>query len=374
MSNQRDVSHCRRIVVKAGTTTLTSEDGNFSLERLEKLGEEILGLLERRNEVVLVSSGAIARGMELMGFAKRPKEMARLQACAAIGQGKLIHDYENFFSRKKIHTAQLLLTRDGLEDRERFLKARQTFQELLRMKILPIVNENDTVATEEIRFGDNDVLSVQVAHLVHADRVVLLSDVDGFYLQDGSRIRRVSSVEEIDGTLVKHLKDRHKARNVGGMRAKLEAAKVAMRLGIPMQIVDGGCKGILEKIVGQEDVGTLFMPAKERANARKKWIAFSAARKGTVVLDDGAALAVSRQQRSLLASGIRGVRGAFERGAVIELEDLQGRVFGRGVARFSSEELKKIVGKSSQEIRSLLPGDASQSVIHRNDLVVWGQV
>lgn len=371
MIHTRDFSACRRIVVKAGTTTLTSTDGNFSLERLERLGEEMLTLRDRKMEVVLVSSGAIARGMEVMNLVKRPKEMAKLQACAAIGQGKLIHDYEKFFSRKGIHTAQILLTRDGLEIRDRFLKARQTFQELLKMKILPVVNENDTVATDEIRFGDNDVLSVQVAHLVHADLLILLSDVDGFFLTDGSRVRQVSSVTEIEQDLVKHLRDRRKAKNVGGMRAKLEAAKVAMRLGVPMLIVDGAIPQVLEKIMNHEDIGTLFAPAREKPNARKKWIAFSAPRKGRLQLDKGAYQAVAGQQRSLLASGIRGVQGAFEQGQVVELA-VDEHVFGRGVVRFSHEELKKIMGKNSREIMPLLGKEAADYVIHRNDLVVWG--
>jgi len=368
----RDFSQCRRIVVKAGTTTLTSQDGNFSFARLEQLGEEILSLRQKRKEAVLVSSGAIARGMEVLSLVKRPREMARLQACAAIGQGKLIHDYERFFSRKDIHTAQILLTRDGLESRDRFLKARKTFQELLKMKMLPIVNENDTVATEEIKFGDNDVLSVHVAHLVHADLLILLSDVDGFYLKDGSRVRQVSSVQEIEQDLVKHLRDRRKAKNVGGMRAKLEAAKVAMRLGIPMLIVDGGTPGVLEKVMNHEDIGTLFAPVRERPNARKKWIAFSAPRKGTVVVDEGAYRALKGEKRSLLASGVRSVSGAFERGSVVELETDRGYVFGRGVSRYAQDELKKVMGKSTQEIQSLLGAETPHVVIHRNDLVVWG--
>lgn len=368
----RDFSQCRRIVVKAGTTTLTSKDGNFSFARLESLGDEILSLRQRRKEVVLVSSGAIARGMEVLNLVKRPREMARLQACAAIGQGKLIHDYERFFSRKDFHTAQILLTRDGLESRDRFLMARKTFQELLKMKMLPIVNENDTVATEEIRFGDNDVLSVHVAHLVHADLLILLSDVDGFYLKDGSRVRHVASVQEIEQDLVKHLRDRRKAKNVGGMRAKLEAAKVAMRLGIPMLIVNGGTPGILEKVMNHEDVGTLFAPVRERPNARKKWIAFSAPRKGHVVVDEGAYKALKGEKCSLLASGVRALSGAFEQGAVVELETDQGYVFGRGVTRFAHDELKKVMGKSTREIQTLLGSDAPHVVIHRNDLVVWG--
>ncbi|HXV27857.1 MAG TPA: glutamate 5-kinase, partial [bacterium] len=175
----------KRIVIKAGTSILTSRDGKFSSGNLTRLGTEISRLYHKKKQIVLVSSGAIALGMEASGLTHRPTEMASLQACAAVGQGKLMHAYEKFFAKRGIHSAQLLLTRDGLEDRGRFLKARRTLEELIKMKTLPIVNENDTIATEEIAFGDNDVLSVQVAHLIQADLLVILSDVDGFYLKDG---------------------------------------------------------------------------------------------------------------------------------------------------------------------------------------------
>ncbi len=368
---QRSLEGCRRIVVKAGTTTLTSTDGHFSVSRLEKLGAGILSVRALKKEVALVSSGAIARGMEVMGFSRRPREMVRLQACAAIGQGKLIHDYENFFSRRDLHTAQVLLTRDGLETRNRFLSARRTFEELFRLGLLPIVNENDTVATEEIRFGDNDILSVHVAHLIHADLLILLSDVDGFFLEDGTRIRVVPSAEEIDRDLIRHLRDRQKQKNVGGMRAKLEAAKVAMRLGIPMLIVDGGEEGILSKVIQNEDKGTLFLPSRKTLDARKKWISFSAAKQGALTVDEGAYQALSKSARSLLASGIRQVEGTFESGSVIEIKTVDGNVFGRGVARLSSRELQSVMGKGSDEIRKIYGEKAPTAVIHRNDLVVW---
>lgn len=250
----------QRVVVKAGTSILTSAEGHFSAKSMERLGRELVGLLRRKKEVVLVSSGAIALGMEAAGLKQRPKEMPRLQACAAIGQGKLMHAYEQFFLKRGIHTAQLLLTRDGLEDRVRFLRARQTLEELLRLKTLPIVNENDTIATEEIAFGDNDILSVHVAHLVRADLLIILSDVNGFYLKDGSRVRQVSNQKEIDGELVKHLKDERKEKTVGGMKAKLAAARTAMRLGLPLLLVNGHEEGILRLALAGDDVGTLFLP------------------------------------------------------------------------------------------------------------------
>jgi glutamate 5-kinase len=362
---------CQRITIKAGTSILTSPQGRFSSRNLSRVGIQILDLIRRKKEVVLVSSGAIALGMEVSGTRRRPEQMGRLQACAAIGQGKLMHAYERFFSRKGLHTAQLLLTRDGLEDRERFLKARQTLEELLKMGALPIVNENDTIATEEIGFGDNDVLSVHVAHLVHADFLMILSDVDGFYLKDGSRVRQVSSEEEIDRELVKHLKDTKTEKTVGGMKAKLEAARVAMRLGVPLLIVNGQWDKIITRALEGEDVGTLFLPEKEQKNARKKWIAFSARRRGSIIVDDGAYKALANEKRSLLARGIVKVRGDFKRGDVVELVTGENKVFGRGVVRYSSAELAQIAGKKSSEIQAVLGYKYEDEAIHRNDLVMW---
>ena len=361
----------RRIVVKAGTSILTSPKGKISKKSMERLGSEIMACRKQKKEVALVSSGAIAFGMEAGGWKKRPKEMARLQAAASIGQGKLMHAYEQFFSKKKVHTAQLLLTRDGLETRKRFLTARHTFNELFRMKVLPIVNENDSVSNEEIAFGDNDILSVQVAHLIHADLLIILSDVEGFYLRDGSRIRDVQSESEIDGQLVKHLKDTHKEKTVGGMRAKLQAARVAMRLGVPLMIVSGHENEIIQKVLNGKDVGTAFHASKVKRDARRKWIAFSAARKGTLVVDSGASKALKSHKRSLLASGIVKVEGRFDRDAVVELETTDGNVLGRGVVRYSYRELEKIAGKKSNEIQNILGYKHRDEVIHRNDMVLW---
>lgn len=244
-------------MIKAGTSILTSAHGRVSRSAVERLGRNVLSVLPGRR-LVLVSSGAIAFGMAAYGLKRRPHRLAHLQACAAVGQGRLMHAYEQFFSRKGVVTAQILLTRDGLEDRKRFLAARHTFEHLFRMDALPIVNENDTVATEEIAFSDNDILSVHVAHLVQAGLLILLSDVDGFYLKDGTRIRQVTSLREIDEELPRHLEDSRKEKTVGGMKAKLAAARTAAGLGVPLLILNGHTPHILEKALCGEDVGTLF--------------------------------------------------------------------------------------------------------------------
>jgi glutamate 5-kinase len=351
----------KRIVLKAGTTILTSRKGSFSRKAVARLGKEIVALRREGREVVLVSSGAIACGMETLGLKQRPKELKRLQACAAIGQGKLMHAYEAFFSGAGLHTAQLLLTRDALEVRERFLNAKRTFDELFGMKILPIVNENDTVATEEIAFGDNDLLSVWVASLVGADLLVILTDVDGFHLQDGSRIHVVEDWRQMEKSLFPHLRDEAKEKSVGGMKAKLEAARLAMRSGIPLLLVNGHKEGAVSRALEGEDIGTLFVAGEKRWSERENWIAFSAPRKGSVSVDQGAYDALVRNRKSLLPRGVVNHEGKFSKGDVVELQ-LETQVFGRGVTHYSSDELAKVAGRKTDEIE----------VIHRNDLVVWG--
>lgn len=361
----------KRIVVKIGTSILKNANESFSRAEHERICREILELIKDDKHVILVSSGAIALGMKSCGLKKRPKEMAALQACAAIGQGKLMHAYEEFFSKHKIHTAQMLLTRDGLEDRKRFLCSRNMIQKLLGMGILPIINENDTVAVEEIAFGDNDILSVHVAHLVDADLLINLSDAEGFLLKDGTRVREVTSENEISAKLLTHLSENKREETVGGMRAKLVAAQVAMNLGVPFMIVNGHKPGILKDILLGKDVGTLFMATKEKKNFRQKWIAFSAVRRGSLVLDQGAYHALSAGHRSLLPGGILKVKGDFKAGDVVELETDQGKIFGRGLVKYNNKDLNRIAGKKTNQIESILGAKTSDEVIHRNDLVIW---
>ena len=273
------LQNARRMVLKAGTSILTSRQGIFSPKAIERLGHGILALIRQKREVVLVSSGAIALGMQTLRLKHRPTELRKLQACAAIGQGKLMHAYEEFFSKQGIHTAQILLTRDALETRSRFLNAKRTLDELFSLGILPIVNENDTVATDEIAFGDNDFLSVWVANLVEADLLMILSDVDGFFLKDGSRVRVVEEWKQIE-KLSFHLRDKKSERTVGGMKAKLHAARLAMQSGVPLLLVNGHEEKILERATAGEDIGTLFQAGGKRRTSRENWIAFSAPKRG----------------------------------------------------------------------------------------------
>lgn len=366
------IRRAQKIVIKIGTSILKTRGESFSAQEHARICGEIYALIKKGRQPVLVSSGAIALGMKSCGFKKRPKEMAELQACAAIGQGKLMHAYESFFAKKKIHTAQLLLTRDGLEDRKRFLCARNTLEALLKRNILPIVNENDTIAVEEIAFGDNDILSVHVAHLVGADLLINLSDAEGFLLKDGTRVREVSSEDEIDNKLLMHLSEKKREETVGGMAAKLKAARVAMRLGIPFMIVNGHKPRILQEILGGRDVGTLFISSGGKKDMRHKWIAFSATRSGGITVDQGAYQALLAK-KSLLPGGITKVHGDFESGQVVELETADGKVFGRGVVHYRSHDLSRIAGKRTSEIPSILGRKTPDEVIHRNDLVIWSE-
>lgn len=348
---------------------LASRTGLFQRKAIHRLGKGILSLRHAGREVVLVSSGAIALGMQTLGLKERPRELKKLQACAAIGQGKLMHAYEEFFSKQRIHTAQVLLTRDALESRKRFLNAKHTLDELFSLGILPVVNENDTVATEEIAFGDNDRLSVSVAQLVGADLLVILSDVDGFYLRDGSRVRVVEEWRQIE-KLASHLQERRREETVGGMRAKLAAARMTMQSGIPLLLVNGHEEGILQRVLEGEDVGTLFLAGGKRRTSRENWIAFTAPKKGSISVDRGAYEVLTEGRTSLLPRGIVAQGGKFAGGEVVEL-CYGDQVFGRGVVRYSSGELAKIAGRKTDAIKEILGEKRPAEVIHRNDLVVW---
>ncbi len=363
------LERAKRIVVKVGASVLTSKSGHFSKEHVEKVAEGILSVLKESREVVLVSSGAIACGMDVLGIKTRPKELPMLQACAAIGQGKLMKVYEDFFSKRKFHTAQVLLTRDGIQDHERCLNARNTLNALLRMKVLPIVNENDTVATEEIRFGDNDTLSALVSSLIEADLLVILSDVDGFYLKDKTKLKAVQSLAQINEELRSHLYRINRAKTTGGMAAKLEAARFAMQAGIPMVIANGLEEGVLRRILRDESVGTQFYASEKKRGLRKNWLAFSKA-KGDVQIDDGAIKALIQNGKSLLPRGVVGVQGNFNLGDPIRIVDSNGVEVARGLVNYGCEDLEKIKGRRTDEIRQVLGYKDYDEVVHRDNLVL----
>ncbi len=365
---RQQLNKAKRWVIKIGTSTLTTNDGRFSYKQLENIVLQVIDLLKRDIQVVLVSSGAIALGMDTLKRTKRPTALRELQACAAIGQGKLMKAYEAAFLSTGFHAAQILLTRDEIQSRERYVNAKNTIQTLFEMGAVPVVNENDTVATEEIKFGDNDVLAAHVASMIEASLLVYLSDIDGLYLKDKTLIRQIRSSEELR-EYTSHVYPKRSEKTAGGMKTKLEAAHMAMRSGIPIVLANGRDERIVERILKGEEVGSLFFPNDQKTNAKKRWLAQSASSKGVLTVDHGAFRALKEAKKSLLGSGVLKCSGNFKLGDVVDLANESGHVFARGLINYSRDEVFKIKGRKASEIDSILGYKRSDELIHRNNLV-----
>ena len=365
----RDFSSLKVVVIKLGTSIMTGPDGLFSKAVLRRLIQQILQMArKKRLRVVIVSSGAIGLGMEVLGLKRRPRELAALQACAAVGQGKLMHIYEESFAKQGYHTAQILLTRDEFAEHKLYLNARRTLSELLNRGIIPIINENDTVATYEIQFGDNDTLAALVGQLIRAELTILLSDVEGFFLKDGSRVDCITSESEVEG-LKSHLYTRKREHTVGGMTTKLNAAKILLHSGLSLLIADGRDGKILDKIITGQNVGTLFLGSGQTMNSQKSWLAHSARVQGTVTVDAGAEDAILKKGKSLLARGVTAISGAFKKGDVVRIASLTGSVIGLGKINYTSDEMTKIIGKTTAEIPQILGYKHKDEVVHHNHWV-----
>lgn len=331
-------------------------------------------LHNRGIEVLLVSSGAIGVGASRMGYKKIPRTMPEKQALAAIGQGALVQLYEKLFSEYNKTVAQVLLTREDLDERLRYLNAANALLAILGLGVIPIINENDTVVVEEIKFGDNDTLSALVAGIVNADLLIILSDVDGLYDSDprANRDARLQTeVQEITMAMENNSKSRGSSFSSGGMLTKLRAARICMAAGIPMVIANSDNDNIIRRIVDGEEIGTLFIPREEKLQARKKWIAFGTVAQGWVLVDAGAEAALLKKGKSLLPSGVVAVEGDFERGTVVAVATAADkREIARGMVNYSSDEIRLIAGKKSSEIEKILQGKDYDEVIHRNNLWV----
>lgn len=365
-------SHVKRVVVKIGSGVISTEAG-LDEARLASISEDVCGLLDRGLEVILVSSGAVAAGKGQLGIVGRPQTIPQKQAAAAIGQTRIIRAYKETFLAHNYNVAQVLLTRDDLSNRRRYLNARNTMTTLLEYGVTPIVNENDTVVVEEIRFGDNDNLSALVTTLVEADMLIILSDVDGFYDSNPSEnpqaqlipiVERVTPAIEAMGTKAKG------TLGTGGMATKLKAAKKAALSGVGTLIVNGRTPHILPRIFDGEDVGSYFLPSQSKLTAKKHWIAFSKKPRGKLLIDEGGQQAVIKRGKSLLPSGICGVDGGFERGDAVRLCDRDGLEFARGVVSYSLAETLKIMGKQCAEIETVLGYKYRDEVVCRDDLVL----
>lgn len=365
------VANAQKIVVKVGTSTLTHSNGKLNLEQIERLVRQLSDLRNQGKDVVLVSSGAIGAGMGKLNLAERPRTIPEKQAVAAVGQGILLHIYEKMFSEYGQATAQLLLTKADMEHRQRFLNSRNTLLTLLKLGVIPIVNENDTVAFEEIKFGDNDTLAALVGTLIDADLVILLTDIDGFYDGDprkNSQAKRISVVETIDEQIEGLAGSVGSKFGSGGMATKISAASIAVNAGIPLMIGHGAEPNIIRRLTSGEDVGTLFLPIEMKPHLRKKWIAFGSHVGGRIVVDDGARDALLHKGRSLLPSGIVSVEGDFAAGDVVGIVDAEGREFARGITNYSWLELNKIKGQKSKDICPILGYKDYDEVIHRDNL------
>jgi glutamate 5-kinase len=360
---RRELAGVRRVVVKIGTKSITAgEAGRFG-----EVAAQAAALRQGGRELVLVSSGAIALGFPRLGLKSRPSQMAELQASAAAGQSRLMHAYEQAFAPYGIEVAQILLTHDGISNRELYLNARAALDALLQYGCVPIINENDTVAVEEIRFGDNDQLAAMVATLVGADLLVLLTDVEGLLDAAGARI---TVVQDVDA--VRNLVRPHEAGglSLGGMESKLEAARRASRRGLPVVIADARDPEVLSKILRGDDVGTLVLPGGARLDARKHWIAYALKPRGALVVDEAWARALLDRQDSLLPADVVGVRGDFGQGDPVSVMGPDGREIARGLSRYAMPDAAKLAGAETGEIEARIGHFLGAALIDRDDLVV----
>jgi glutamate 5-kinase len=347
-----------RIVVKLGTGVLTDSRKQPDLAQMEQLVEQIAAQRQAGKEVVLVSSGAVGAGMGALGHAKRPNDLAELQACAAIGQSRLMASYEKLFAAFDLSVAQILLTHEDLQHHERHLNARNTLVKLLGHGVVPIINENDVVSFTELKFGDNDKLSALVASLLPADLLVILTTVDGVIENFGKpNPRTIPIIEQIDDTIMKLARGTNSATAVGGMASKIEAAKIVIRSGVPLVIASGRKKQALARILDGEEEGTLFVPQTGRLQGRKRWIAFFHHPRGSLVVDAGAKKALRESGKSLLPPGVARCDGEFEAGEVVRICDLDGMEFARGIAEFPAAEIR---ARKLQRVE----------IVHRDNLVI----
>jgi glutamate 5-kinase len=360
-------------VVKIGSALLTDPATGLVRERIQIWCEEIHGLLGRGRQILLVSSGAVAEGIARLGLKSRPATVHGLQAAAAVGQMGLVQAYEQAFSAHGRRTAMVLLTHDDLADRQRYLNARSTLETLLGLGVIPVINENDTVATDEIRFGDNDTLAALVANLLQADLLIILTDTDGLHEQDPRRCRDaplVSWADAVDERLDGMVGGGPGELGRGGMVTKLKAARIAARSGADTVIAGGRQPDVLQRIFAGDAVGTLLTASILPLDARKRWIAGQLRAKGDLVLDAGAVQAVCSRGVSLLPVGVVAVRGRFARGDVVRCLDAEGQVVGQGLVNYSSDEAERLKGAVSSEIAARLGFSLEPELVHRDNLVV----
>ena len=364
----------KRIVIKVGTSTITYANGKRNFSQIDRLAREISDLQNQGKEMILVTSGAVAVGVDRMGLPGKPKTIPGKQAAAAVGQGVLMHTYEKFFADYGQIVAQVLITKTEAIDRHRYTNTRNTFMELMRQRVIPIVNENDVVALDELKIGDNDNMSALVAGIVDADLVIILSDVDGLYTanpQTHPDAVIVPEVVEITPEIEASAGGVGSARGTGGMATKIQAAKAATSSGIHLVIASGTEKNAITRVLQGEKLGTLFVSRENRLQFRKRWLAFGAKIAGSIVVDDGCAKAIRKAGGcSILPAGVFAVQGEFLPGSTVSVIDKDAHELARGLVHYSSAELEQIKGCNSGEIANILGHKNFDEVIHRDDLVI----
>ena len=371
--HQQVLTACKRVAVKIGSSLVASPNGGLRLDRIGRLAEEFGRLQAQNRQLVLVSSGAIVAGISHLALNSYPQEVPLQQAAAAVGQSRLMRAYEMAFEESGHKTAQILLTHQDLADRRRFLNARHTLTTLLKLGVIPIINENDTVSIEEIRFGDNDTLAGQIAHLVDVDLLVILSDVNGLYEED-PHLNPSAKLIPMVPTITKQIENLAGASRTkssrGGMVTKIQAAKQAGRFGVPTLLLNGETPTALAQALEGNSNGTFFASKESSLTNRKQWIAYTLRPKGEVMLDEGAVAALVLRGKSLLASGILNVKGTFLTGDPVSCTTLEGIVFAQGLINYSAESLQRIKGKQTAEIQQLLGALEYEEVIHRDNLAL----
>jgi glutamate 5-kinase len=372
MTERAEIARSRRWVVKVGSALLTNDGTGLDEAVISSLVAQLAGLREAGCEVVLVSSGAVAAGIARLGWTSRPHLLHELQAAAAVGQTVLVQSYETVFKRYGIATAQVLLVHDDVLARDRYLNARGTLKTLLNLGVVPIVNENDTVVTEEIRFGDNDTLAALVANLIDADVLVLLTDQEGLYTQDPRKNPAAQLIDssDVNDPSLDAMAGEGGELGRGGMVTKLRAARLAARSGTETVIASGRVENVLQSVVAGASVGTWLRTGKQPQNARKQWLAGMVQTSGSLELDEGAVRVLRESGRSLLPVGVCGVRGNFSRGDMVSCRDSQGSEIARGLVNYSADETQRIMGSASKDIESILGYQVDEELIHRDNLVL----
>ncbi len=362
-----------RIVIKIGSNILTDKKGGLNRKRIHAIASDVVAVCEAGYEVVIVSSGAVAAGMKKLGLKEKPREIRMKQAAAAVGQSSLIWEYEKSFNSFGKKVAQVLLTRDDFSDRVRYLNSRNTLITLLSYGIVPVINENDTVATDEIKFGDNDQLAAMVSGLIDAERLIILSDVDGLYSKDpktNNDAEIIPVVQEITPEFEEMAGGAGSSVGTGGMYSKILSAKKATSYGVRVNIISGRRKGVVKGVLSGKNYGTEFAPHTKKMSSKKGWIAYAVKPGGSLVIDDGAVNAIIKSGKSLLPSGIVQIEGTFDTGDAVYCVNSDGKRIAKGIVNYSSHDVNRIKGKKTTIIEQILGYKYSDEVIHRDNLVV----